>query len=120
MNKELRLRRRADFQRVYGARMEKAGPLLSLRFAPNQVGHPRIGFSVSSRLGGAVQRNLLKRRLKAAAERPIQGFKAGVDIVVVARPGATSATYSELESEFRELVGGMLPLLRQWPGYPSS
>ena len=120
MRKDFRLRNRADFLRVYQARAERAGRLLSLRFRPNQEGHPRIGFSVSSRLGGAVQRNLLKRRLKAIAEAPLRSLGEPVDIVVMARKEAASASFSELDSEFRELIGGMLPLLRRWPGYPSS
>ena len=61
----------------------------------------RFGFAVSSRLGGAVVRNRIKRRLRAAAQRCEAD---GLDIVVIARDGAQRADFQTLDESLRELV----------------
>jgi ribonuclease P protein component len=78
----------------------------------NNLGHPRIGFSISAKVGGAVVRNLLKRRLRTVAAAALAGIEDGYDLVVVVRPEAATAAYAELEAEFRELAGRVLPLRR--------
>ena len=110
MPARLRLRRGSDFQRVYSARHGRHGRLMVVHWRDNQLEHPRIGYSVSTKVGGAVQRNLVKRRLRALAA-PLVGTSArGVDIVVVARPAALAAPFAELEAEFGTLVGAVLGL----------
>ena len=61
----------------------------------------RFGFAVNSRLGGAVLRNRIKRRLRAAARRCAA---EGIDIVVIARDGAQRADFQTLDESLRELV----------------
>jgi RNase P protein component len=67
MRRAHRLRARADFERVRGLRRSLAHPLLMLYTAPNEVGHPRLGVSVSRRIGTAVVRNRVRRRISEAA-----------------------------------------------------
>lgn len=57
-------------------------------------GEPRLGLAVSRQLGGAVDRNRLKRRLRAAFEEVATGLPAGHDYVLIARPGLTDAVES--------------------------
>ena len=106
----LRLRRSLDFRAVYRARRARHGRLLVVHARPNTIGHPRVGFSISTKVGGAVQRNLVKRRLRHAAAAHLAGSTAAVDLVVVVRPGAAAAPFAELEAEFRALADQVLGL----------
>ena len=104
----LRLRHSLDFRAVYQARHARHGRLMVIHSRANTIGHPRIGFSISTRVGGAVQRNLVKRRLRQLAHARLAGSEQGLDLVVVVRPAAAQATFPELESEFGALANQVL------------
>jgi ribonuclease P protein component len=57
-------------------------------------GGPRLGLAVSRQLGGAVERNRLKRRLRASFEELAARLPAGHDYVLIARPGLSEAVES--------------------------
>jgi ribonuclease P protein component len=69
--------------------------ILVLRAVKNETGFSRVGFSVSKRVGKAVVRNLVKRRLKEIVRR--RNIVEGMDIVFTARLPAADASYSELD-----------------------
>ena len=75
--------------------------LVMYHLARDEPGPPRLAFSVGSRVGGAVVRNRLKRRLREAA-RPLVARLVACDILVVARPQAVEATAAVLEQSLRE------------------
>lgn len=82
-----RLTRSAEFERVYRQGRSSANRYLVLYTFPNpSVQEPRVGFSVSKRIGGAVQRNRVKRLLREAVSSTRAQLDGGFDIVVVARP----------------------------------
>jgi ribonuclease P protein component len=62
--------------------------------------HARFGFVVAKTVGGAVQRNLVKRRLRAMSRQALQTLEIKADVVVRALPGAASLEWSKLQSEF--------------------
>ena len=64
----------------------------------------RFGFIVSKKVGSAVRRNLVRRRLKAVCHEALGDGVHGVDIVVRALPGAAEAEWGELRSEVLEAV----------------
>ena len=70
----------------------------------------RVGFVTSKRVGGAVVRNRVRRRLREIVRRHQRELRNGVWLVVVARPAAARARSRELESEWLKLVerGGVL------------
>lgn len=103
MQRHQRLRRRRDFAAVYRSGRAYARGPLALRIRPNpETDGPRYGFAVSKRLGGAVTRNRIKRRLREAARH--SGAAGQVDIVVIARQGAQHASYGELHAVLSQLL----------------
>lgn len=81
--------------------------MLVLRSLPNDLGHNRYGFVTSKRLGGAVVRNRVRRRLREIArETPAA---QGHDIVLSAKTAAARAKFSELRTSVQKLLvkGGL-------------
>ena len=67
---------------------------------PNELGTPRLGLSVSRRVGNAVTRNTVRRRLGEVFYAALPEVPGGLDLVVSARPPAAEATFRELGEEF--------------------
>jgi ribonuclease P protein component len=103
------LRKSSDFRRVYSARRRRDGRLLAVYSLPNQLTHARVGFAVSTKVGGAVVRNAVKRRLREVLREWLE--EAGhhrLDLVIVARPEAGAAGFQELSQELKALLGGLI------------
>lgn len=104
-----RLSRSADFERAYRHGRSTANRHLVLYAFPNPSTRvPRLGLSVSRRVGGSVERNRVKRLLREAFARAGAELAPEQDVVVVARPAAGELAEHEglagLEASLSELI----------------
>ena len=115
MKRRYRLRDAAAFGRVRKAGRCRRGKHLVLCCLDNDLPHSRFGFVVSKRVGNAVTRNRVKRRLRAIfyAYRP--HIKSGFDVVVICRPQTAALAYRELEAASLQLVRRLSLLSRPRP-----
>jgi ribonuclease P protein component len=103
-----RLLARADYLRCYRTGRRRLGALAILYFAPNPLGFPRIGITTSRKVGNAVVRHRLKRRIKEIYRRwPGRGRLAAIDLVVHLKPEAKSAGFGEVSGDLLRLLGGL-------------
>src|SRR5690349_10915455 len=115
-----RLSRSAEFERVYRQGRSKANRFLVLYAFPRAEGDaaepeseegPRLGLSVSRRVGGAVDRTRVKRVLREAFWAEAERLPAGSDYVVVARPEALGLADRDgtagMRTALAELVDGL-------------
>ena len=98
-----RLRRRSDFARVSDIGKGRANDLVVLRYAPNDLDAMRAGYAVSKRVGGAVRRNSVKRRLREAV-RKLGPREAAIDLVFIARPKIADADYQSIEKAVADVL----------------
>jgi ribonuclease P protein component len=106
---EEKVRRRADYLRCYRTGRRRHGGLAILYFAPNQVGHPRIGITASRKVGKAVLRQRLKRRIKEIYRRwQDRGNLPPMDLVVHLKPEAGAADFRSFRAELLRLLSGLL------------
>ena len=102
-----RLVRRKDFEAVYRSGKRRAGPQFVVFLRPNGLDETRFGMSVGRRLGTAVERNRVRRRVREIVRLHRREVAAGWDIVIQPRRSAARAPFALLE---KELVGLMRSL----------
>jgi ribonuclease P protein component len=102
MRKELRLCRRKDFDNVFRKGRSWNNELLVLRSLPNDLPHNRYGFITSKRLGKAVVRNRVRRRVREVVR--VLPLAASWDIVVSAKAKSADAGFQELHNAVIDLL----------------
>ncbi|WP_265522459.1 ribonuclease P protein component [Oerskovia flava] len=108
-----RLRRSVDFERAVrrGVRAGRSTVVVHLVRDAQEDEPPQVGFVVSKAVGNAVQRNRVKRRLRAAASTHLDAMPPGAHIVVRALPASGAADYSQLD---RDLMSGVARAADRW------
>lgn len=104
------LSRPQDFATLQGAGSARAHPLLVARFLRTGTGETRFGFSTGRKLGGAVVRNRVRRRLRETLRVMAPSFQPGWDVLIIARPAIVEADHAALVSALEQLLrrGGVL------------
>ncbi len=97
-----RITRPAQYATVYAKGSRQSCRLLVMRALPNGLDQSRYGLSISKRVGGAVVRNKVKRRLREILRHA--PLKPGWDVVFIARPEAASAGFASLREAVESLL----------------
>ena len=101
------LSRPQDFTAIQGKGTTKSHALFSARFLRTDLEVTRFGLATGRRLGGAVVRNRVRRRLREALRAMGPSFQTGWDVLIIARPGIVKADHEALVGALhRTLVRG--------------
>jgi len=104
--KRARLRVRSEFLLLQARGRRFTGPLFALLVLPRTEGPARIGLTVSRKVGNAVVRNRVRRRLREAFRRRWATLPP-VDLVCIVRSAAADASWDDLVREVDRLVGAL-------------
>jgi len=107
-----RLRKHADYQRVYAASRKQVSRQMSYFFAPQLApsgtasdgATPRIGLTVGKAMGKAVDRNRIKRRMREAVRRNLVLLTAPVDVILHPRRAVLDLDFAELDREVAHIL----------------
>lgn len=104
------LSRPRDFAALQENGTVRSHPLLVVRFLRTDLEVTRFGLATSRKIGGAVIRNRLRRRLREALRALAPSFQPGWDVLIIARPALVTATHEELTGTVARLLrrGGVL------------
>jgi ribonuclease P protein component len=98
------IRSASDFAALQSGSRSRAHPLLVLRFRRNGLDSTRYGISTGRRIGGAVVRNRVRRRLRSLLRGLAGAVSPGYDVLIVARAPAAAATQAELGAALAKLA----------------
>ena len=99
-----------DFATLQSEGAVRAHPLLLARFVRTDLGTTRFGLAAGRKLGGAVVRNRVRRRLREALRVMAPSFQPGWDVLIIARPALVEADHDALVGALRRVLrrGGVL------------
>lgn len=98
------IKKNYEFRRLYNRGKNKVSPYLALYAIEKKQGPRRLGITVSTKVGCAVIRNRVRRRIREAFRLNEAKFADSVDIIVVARVRAGLATYAQIEKSLLSLA----------------
>ena len=110
-----RLTARREFRAVYDNGRKNRRPAFTVFGLPNQRGHCRLGLTVTRRVGGAVVRNRIKRRMRDVFRRHRALLPGSLDLVFNAHRSVLDLPIEQLE---QELLGAVAELARKSGGRP--
>lgn len=106
------LKENYEFRRLYAKGKNAAAPTLAVYYRKRKGTENRLGLTVSKKIGCAVVRNRIRRRLREVYRLHEPALMQGCDVVIVARTRAAFSTYRQLEKDFCKTVD-KLGLLRK-------
>ena len=107
--KSARLLRRGEFRRVYDEGARRSASLCTIFLRPNGLAQSRLGITASTKLGNAVLRNRLKRRVREVFRRCYARLPGGWDILVNPRVPVATVPFAALERELWRLFPSQPP-----------
>jgi ribonuclease P protein component len=103
-----RLRKRFEFGRVRDQGRRVYTKSFVVQLCPNPDGGQRLGLTVSSKVGGAVRRNRVKRLLREVFRTERGLFPARTDVVIIAKTGCRVDSVDEVRSELSQAHGALI------------
>ena len=100
MDARCTLKKNSDFRRLYSKGKSAVTPYMVVYCRCSREAHNRTGYTVSTKLGHAVVRNRVRRRLREIYRLNSPRLRAGWDIVVVARARCVGAEYAKIDAAF--------------------
>ncbi len=100
---ENRLKKRKEFAYIYKKGVKTYGQNITCYKVPSKYPTPRIGFSVSNKVGKAVVRNKVKRRMRAIVSEIVPQIK-NCNIVFVAHPSIVNLEFDQIKNEIKSLL----------------
>jgi ribonuclease P protein component len=104
VKRRYRVREDRRFREIRQRGRSFSNDVLVLCALANDLPYSRFGFSVSSRIGNAVVRNRIKRRLREIIRLRVAWIRPGCDIILIARKPIRSAEYHQLETACARLL----------------
>lgn len=103
--KKLRVKKKKDFQTLFKQGKSLANRYMAIYFMPRKENqHIRIGFAVSKKLGTAVQRNKIKRRMRAGIYPLLPQLDKQYDIIIIAREKIKGISFFDVEKNILALL----------------
>ena len=112
MKRTMTVKENYEFRRIYAKGRSGVSPYLVVYVRPNRRGRNRLGVTVSTKLGHAVVRNRVRRRLRELYRLHKAELLPGYDLIVVARVRAVDMPYAKLEKQYLHCLS-QLELLRE-------
>lgn len=105
MQRKLRLRNRRDFSYIYRSGKSFANQQLILYWNRQLKAEPiRLGVSASKKIGNAVVRNRMRRKMKEIVRLHIDHIKPQLDLIIIVRKPAVTMSYQQLERSVQHLL----------------
>ena len=104
MKAEKTVKENYEFRRIYRKGKSVVSPYMVLYCQRNRQGKTRLGITVSTKLGKAVVRNRVRRRLREIWRLNKEAMVPGWDIILVARVRAVDMPYQKLDKMYRRLL----------------
>ena len=104
MKKNFRVKREKDFKAIFKEGTSFANRKFVVYQLENQQNHFRVGLSVSKKLGNAVTRNQIKRRIRHILQSVKGSLVEHVDFVVIPRKGVETLEYAEMEKNLLHVL----------------
>ena len=106
--REARLLKHADFQVVYKQGRKHFSGNMTAFYRENQVNAvPRVGFTVGKVLGGAVDRNRIRRRMRSAVRNHLSELVRPLDLVLHPRKSVLTLEFSQLDAEIMQVFAAV-------------
>ena len=99
-----RLKKRYQFNYVYKSGEHFSGEHMVLYVASSKTKNIKVGLAVTKKVGHAVVRNKVRRRLREIIKTQVPNLKQSNNIIVVARDNITEASFEKLSNEFLKLI----------------
>lgn len=114
--KDCYLKKNSEFQRVYSNKKISGSRYITLFTVENNRDYPRFGITVTKKVGNAVNRNFVRRRLKHLLRENSHKIKSGYDYVFVAKKDASESDFKNFKNSFFSVLKRQKKMIK-WVKY---